>query len=161
MGMYFPTVFPLVFIAGICFVSAQDFAATTLRSLICYECDPGNFAEQCASPVASGVQQITCFSELNSTLVCMSANITYSGAEANNSGIHRGCRTQGVAVTNYCDWLKEEVDGRNAILTDCESCNTTRCNSKVFQNAETSSASSLFKMAFTAFIASVLFATLF
>ncbi|KAH1016129.1 hypothetical protein HUJ04_007400 [Dendroctonus ponderosae] len=145
MGMYFPTVFPLVFIAGICFVSAQDFAATTLRSLICYECDPGNFAEQCASPVASGVQQITCFSELNSTLVCMSANITYSG----------------VAVTNYCDWLKEEVDGRNAILTDCESCNTTRCNSKVFQNAETSSASSLFKMAFTAFIASVLFATLF
>lgn len=62
-------------------MSAQDATIVSLRSLICYDCDPGNFAEQCTSPVASGVQQTTCYSdsEVNSTLVCMSANITYSG----------------------------------------------------------------------------------
>ncbi|XP_050297964.1 uncharacterized protein LOC126737219 [Anthonomus grandis grandis] len=131
-------------------------------NLLCYDCDPRTNNASCQNPVLNAVTHTNCHDKLkdrhvNSTLLCVSAFITFTGSQSNDTGIYRGCYAQDPSVTDICDWLKEETNDNNGLLTDCIACNTTRCNGEMFTSVTTGGTSRTIGIPLTAVFASILF----
>ncbi|KAL1497973.1 hypothetical protein ABEB36_008849 [Hypothenemus hampei] len=145
----------------------EGFAQVTSgTNLVCYDCDPANNNDLCASPSQSGVQQVNCDQkhpnrEENSTLICTSAYVEFFGTEVNKTGIYRGCNVQGASVSDFCDFFKQETDNRNANLKSCLSCNETRCNNVTFSATGEINGSCLANTIISLTIAGILFSLLF
>ncbi|XP_066149494.1 uncharacterized protein [Euwallacea fornicatus] len=134
--------------------------------LLCYDCDPLTQPDQCENPVQNGVTQVSCNQKFtiseNSTALCVSAYLKFTGTDANKTGIYRDCQIQNASVVNFCDYFKQQHQARNIDVTSCITCNTTRCNIANF-NGDSSSGrgSSQYNFWYTFLAVSVLFFTLF
>ncbi|XP_066159144.1 uncharacterized protein [Euwallacea fornicatus] len=107
-------------------------------SLSCFDCNPKRHPNnECANPIKNAVQYVNCEAQFperppNTSLICVSTNITFYGNEANKTGIYRGCEVQNESIIDYCDWFKEEINDKNGALISCDFCNTTRCNNLIY-----------------------------
>ncbi|CAG9865290.1 unnamed protein product [Phyllotreta striolata] len=127
------------------FLLLTIFATSCLCELTCYDCDPINATpEACKHPKDNLVVNSNCKAQPNTTTLCMSAYVKDT-ANANNSGIYRGCVNKPIDVNDACDWLKENS---NLTYMSCQVCNEHLCNQILLNPDGSSSSNSIYNYSF-------------